>query len=335
MTKHDRWQLIEQALLKHPEGLRQIDLVKRLGSNRSTICRDILAMSTLYPIEEDDNRRLKISRTGYLSEVRLTMHELEALHLSARLFIKVMRFPFPYASGALRKLAEAQERVSRALASRIRDTAEEIDSFISESGMESYSKYIHIIEDLGLAISEARPVRISYYSRRRNKCSDYRVAPVTLEPYPEGMAVYLIAWDLSQEKNFFRTFKTERIKEMVLEDSSPDLYRNIPVKNLAAHFRDAWGIWRSDDSPITVRLLFSVNVADRVEETLWHTRQTVRRLDDGRLEWQANIAEPQEMYPWIRGWGPDVEVLEPSWLREKHLNDFRKGLSNYGQQDTV
>jgi CRISPR-associated endonuclease/helicase Cas3 len=39
-------------------------------------------------------------------------------------------------------------------------------------------------------------------------------------------------------------------------------------------------------------------------------------LEDGSLLWRAQVAEPLEMMPWIRGWGADVEVLEPENLRE-------------------
>ena len=38
-------------------------------------------------------------------------------------------------------------------------------------------------------------------------------------------------------------------------------------------------------------------------------------LEDGSLLWRALIAEPQEMMPWIRGWGADVEVIEPEEIR--------------------
>lgn len=78
-----------------------------------------MEMSIVYPVCEVHPGFFAMDRSGYLNEVKLTMHELEALHLSARLFLKLMRFPFPHAPGALRKLAEAQQRVSPALADRM------------------------------------------------------------------------------------------------------------------------------------------------------------------------------------------------------------------------
>lgn len=327
MTKQERWDLIERQLLDHPEGLRQIDLVKRLGSNKSTICRDIQEMSRTYPVYENEQGMLCLNRSGYLHTVKLTMHQLEALHLSARLFAKVMRFPFPHAAGALRKLADAQGRVSQMLADRIRETAEELDAFTVDGGVE-YEQYCTVIEQLGKAISEKRPVKLLHYSTNRKEDSSYYLAPVTLEPHPEGKAVHLVAWDLEANPRFFRTLKIERIRDIQLLKSDTDLYNTIPINEIQNLFKDAWSIWRNEKNEKVV-LQFSPAVASRVTETQWHRNQQLELQLDGSLLWSALIAQPKEMYPWIRGWGPDVQVIEPEWLRTRHREDFLRGSQLY------
>jgi CRISPR-associated endonuclease/helicase Cas3 len=42
------------------------------------------------------------------------------------------------------------------------------------------------------------------------------------------------------------------------------------------------------------------------------------------------VAEPQEMLPWIRGWGADVEVLEPEELRETLMGEAKVMAELYG-----
>jgi len=331
MTKHDRWDVIERLLLDHPEGLRQADLVRRTRASRSTISRDIMEMSLVYPVYEVRSGFFTMDKSGYLNEVKLTMHELEALHLSARLFLKLMRFPFPYASGALRKLADAQSRVSPALADRIRDTAEEIDGFIASTGEKRYMEYSRIIERLGIAISEMRPVSIFYFSKKSGEVKSYVVAPVTLEPYPDGRTVYLVGWSFHDSIPDFRTFKTERIRSLEIGSPEPALFHSIPTDILLTRFNNAWGIWTSNSGPVMVRLKFCRSVASRVTETLWHHSQKIMYLPDGCIEWSAKIDEPREMYPWIRGWGPDVVILEPIWLRDQHKADLSKGVHNYSE----
>ncbi len=44
----------------------------------------------------------------------------------------------------------------------------------------------------------------------------------------------------------------------------------------------------------------------------------------------AEVAEVQEMVPWIRGWGADVEVLVPVELRETLMGETKKMAEQYG-----
>jgi predicted DNA-binding transcriptional regulator YafY len=56
-----------------------------------------------------------------------------------------------------------------------------------------------------------------------------------------------------------------------------------------------------------------------VRETRWHPTEQVSVNDDGSLLWCALIAEPREMMPWVRGWGADVEVMEPIELKDEMI----------------
>ena len=58
----------------------------------------------------------------------------------------------------------------------------------------------------------------------------------------------------------------------------------------------------------------------------------IEEQPDGSLIWRAKVAEPQEMLPWIRGWGADVEVLEPEDLRERMVGEARRLAEAYGWQ---
>ncbi|NMC13604.1 MAG: WYL domain-containing protein, partial [Chloroflexi bacterium] len=79
-----------------------------------------------------------------------------------------------------------------------------------------------------------------------------------------------------------------------------------------------------------VELRFSKQVARRVLESRWHPSEKITEQKDGSLMWCASIAEPQEMLPWIRGWGADVEVLKPEQLRETLKNEVEKMAGLYG-----
>ena len=342
MPKSERLQQIEHLLLAHPEGLRRAEIARRLGVNRSTISRDVDALSHAVPITESDDARLRLDRRGYLTTIRLTMFELEALHLAARLFARVMKFPFPHASAALRKLADAQGRVSLRLADRIRETADEIERFPLRAAVTA-AQYRTVVEQLGTAITENRPVRVVYYARQRGRDAEYRLFPLTLEPHHEGRAVHLLAWELppphrgsaddgeptDTDAGGFRTLKIERIRAITLEEPAPAFLETIPQDEIAHRLARAWSIWTTEEQPEEVELRFSAAVADRVAETLWHGSQHLDAQPDGSVVWRGAVSAPREMYPWIRGWGPDVEVLAPQWLREEHRRDFERGVALY------
>ncbi len=126
-----------------------------------------------------------------------------------------------------------------------------------------------------------------------------------------GQTAHIIG--LREPPGKLRTLKIERIRAAQI---TYDTY-TIPTDfDPAALLRDAWGIWYSDAEPTEVVLRFHPRVTLRVKETRWHSSQRIEETPDGSLLWRARIAEPQEMLPWVRGWGADVEVLEPEGLRE-------------------
>lgn len=331
ISKKVRLSQLEYLLLQQTKGIKRAEIARRLGVHRATISRDIDLLSASLPIIEDEEGHLRIDKRGYLTNVSLTMFELEALHLSARLFSKVMKFPFPHAAGALRKLAEAQGKVSSTLADRIRDSAEEIE--LSTSCFpKTHGRYRGVIEKLGLAISEMRPVTLVHFSSRKGEDQSFTLLPVTLEPHPEGKAVHLVGWEHLSKKPFFRTLKVERINSIEMYDPSPAIFAEIPLEKIKSLFADAWSIWTKSGDPEEVVLRFFPAVAARVAETQWHASQKLTENPDGTLIWWGTIAEPREMYPWIRGWGPDVEVLCPEWLRQQHREDFQRGRDLYGEK---
>ena len=91
----------------------------------------------------------------------------------------------------------------------------------------------------------------------------------------------------------------------------------------------AWGVMYGEDLQ-TVTLRFAPGIAARrVKETVWHPSQKLRDLEDGRVEWSAQVGDWLEMLPWIRGWGADVEVVGPEELREALIGESRRLARQY------
>jgi predicted DNA-binding transcriptional regulator YafY len=151
-----------------------------------------------------------------------------------------------------------------------------------------------------------------HHSVHRNINCAYLFAVYIIVPYAVGQSIQVIG--RCRGEDHLRTLRVDRIVEAEL---TSETYRLPAGEEMTKTLTDAWGIWYSEAAPVQVVLRFSRQVAHRVRESVWHPSQQISELPEGKLLWRARISEPREMFPWIRGWGADVEVLEPSDLRQR------------------
>lgn len=305
-------------LLAHPEGLTQAEIARRLQVDRSTIHRDLPDLAMQCPIFEGDEGRLRLDRGASLIHLRLNLHEAAAVHMATRLLATRSDKQNPHAASALRKLGLALERLAPRISGHVLHSADRMD----HAARRHAPAYLQVLERLTLAWADERKVRIWHRHVDSGEVREYLLAPYFIEPYAVGQTAYVIGW--REPPGALRTLKIERIERA---EPTPHRYVMPPDFNAAAMFADAWGIWTSDSEPVEVVLRFHARVAHRVQETQWHPSERMEEQPDGSLLWRVRVAEPQEMVPWIRGWGGDVEVLAPGTLR----SDMRLEAARLGE----
>lgn len=313
--KLDKLNELEFLLLAHPEGLTKAEIARRLGVHRSTAAEYIDDLGRRVPIYEPSPDRYAINRDAYKVQVRLTMHESLALHLAARLLTTRTDKHNPHAASALRKLGAALEQLAPLISQHLYRSAEVLD----DASRRHDPVFVHVLETLTRAWSLRKKVHLTH-QMEDGKVFEYDFAPYFIEPYAVGRTLHVIGW--REPPGAIRTFKVERIRTVTLLENTR--YEIPPDFDPRATLKDAWGIWYTERAPEKVVLRFSRQVAPRVRETQWHHTEHVTEQSDGALLWEAHIAEWQEMLPWIRGWGADVEVLAPKELREELKNEARK-----------
>ncbi len=317
-TKAERLLQIEALLLTHQEGLTQAEVARRVGVSRSTIFRDLPSLPG--HVQENPKGRLSINRDAYLINVRFSLHEAMAVHLASRLLATRMDRQNPHAAAALRKLGFAMEQLAPCISKHLEQSADSMD----ESSQWQDPNYLRSLETLTRAWAEGRKVRVWHRKDKNTPVWQYTFSPYYIEPNAIGQSTYVIGFREPPEA--LRTFKIERIERVELLDEGYPVPADFRPDEL---FSDAWGIWYTGAPPIEVVLRFSPRVAQRIRETRWHRSEQVAEQEDGSLLWRAHIAEPLEMMPWIRGWGADVEVLEPLSLREQLGGEARMLLQIY------
>jgi CRISPR-associated endonuclease/helicase Cas3 len=174
------------------------------------------------------------------------------------------------------------------------------------------SDYQRVLEKLTEAWARGTKVQVWYRPLNARKAFQHTFAPYFLEPSAIGYSTYAIG--RAEPPGELRTRKLERIERIVSTDEPFDIPADFDPNALLA---GAWGIWFDEnDQPTTVKLRFTGSQAlRRMSETIWHPSERKEQDSEGRLIWTAEIDEPHEMLPWIRGWGADCAVLEPEGLR--------------------
>ncbi|MFZ2486485.1 MAG: CRISPR-associated helicase Cas3' [Anaerolineae bacterium] len=296
---------------------------ERLGTDRTNIyrIRRIMVDELHIPIEEDPDQRghYFIPQHHSIMHIPLSREQAAVLYLAGRRMQQQTRVSQEAVATALEKLARP---LPGALAERLVSAAQIVlNQEQDERQQQIFSTLVH-------CWLNRYPVHISHrvlHGRTRH----YLIKPYLLEPAVWGDGIYLIGH--SDYHGKLATFKTARIEKAVQAIGDPF---EVPTDfNIDELLKYAWGIWHADEEPHTVTLRFNAQVAPRVMESIWHPQQTITQMEDKGVIWQAPIAEWREMLPWTRGWGADVEVLEPRELREEVAGGVKRMMRLYGLAD--
>jgi predicted DNA-binding transcriptional regulator YafY len=283
------------------------EMAERVGvDSRTTIYKDRqLLTEEGVPFEEVERGRWRIDRKKYLSNLRVNVHQAAQLYLMARRLARQTRRPNPHVVSVLKSLALI---LHQPLMDRLHQSAD----FIPQAADES--EQTAVLEKLVACWVEQRKVRFRYRGLHARQPTVHLVSPYLLEPSLLGEGIYLVGY--SETMNKIVPFKIDRIEKAA--DTSQPI---IPPESFdeTEFIRNVWSIWDGEGELVTVKLRFRGETAvRRVQETIWHPNQAEPELlPNGDLIWTAQVAEWREMLPWIRGWGAQVEVLEPSTLRRE------------------
>ncbi|MCB0138684.1 MAG: CRISPR-associated helicase Cas3' [Caldilineaceae bacterium] len=172
------------------------------------------------------------------------------------------------------------------------------------------------------------PVRI-YHTKLHGARRDYVVHPYHIEPSMWNDGNYLIGYSEYHDK--IARFKIARIDKVA---KSTGKFREATDFDVHHFLEHAWGIWSTEEEPVTVRLRFSKWAIPRLTETVWPNATLADPAADGSRIWEMPVAEWREMLPWVRSWGSDVEVLEPVELREVMKAEVKRLLKRYAIHGT-
>lgn len=319
MNRSIRLVHLQRLLYSNPTGYRSSELARLCGVNQRTINRDLQDLQDepfRLPLVLEDGWRWRLveGHRYTLPPISFSLQEAAALYLAARLLHKVSDEPNPYIGRALRILADVLPG----------EVGQWIQEMIGQRLGEAESTFARVFEVITLGWATGRKVRIRHQSAGSDNVHEYILSPYVIEPSSVGYAAYVIG-----HATFFdavRTFKLERIQEAELLDETFPIPEDFHGLSLLG---SAWGVMYGEETTEVV-LRFSPDVARRVRESVWHESQRLEDCDDGGCIMRLQVAHTLEMKPWIRGWGPDCEVLAPEELRREVAEEMRMAVEVYG-----
>lgn len=318
LSRAERLHAVEETLYNAPpDGLRMVEVAQRCGVDRTTIWKDIRALSENGVPVWGEAGRYGILRERYVTSVRLNLHEATALFLAARLLTRYSDTNHPHVARAIEKLAAAmpkdvmQRHMCRA-ADVVRTRRE-------------WPELVHNLERLTEAWAERRRVRLWQKPRDGKPAHERLFDPYFLEPSGVGYSLYVIGWD--HYRDDLRTFRIERLERVELTDE-----HYVPREDFDPYqyLHGAWGVNWGTGEEVEVRLQFSPGrVTERVKESEWHISQRIEDLPDGSCILSVRVGSTLEMKPFIRQWGADCVVLAPAQLRQELAEEMRRAAGNY------
>ncbi len=171
------------------------------------------------------------------------------------------------------------------------------------------------------ATLEQRRLRITYYSRKRNKTGARNISPQRLSRYRDNW--YLDAW--CHERRALRSFSLDCITEAKILETPCTKIDEAPLNK---HYATSFGIFAGQPTHMA-HLLFTPFRARWVKDECWHPQQKHRWHDDGSYELMLPYRDDRELIMEICKYATDVEVLEPLELRQKVAKILQQAALQY------
>jgi len=316
--EYKRLELFYQLLVHYLDRpYSDVEVGDLLGTSRGNVWRIRKIIKTLeIPLEEslEQAGKYSIRKDFQMRYIHFSPAEMASLYLAARRLQQQTKTSQEHVSLALKKLANAMHKPFAESLIKAAGTVKE---------QEQDNQQEQVFSDLVTGWLDKTPVRIFHHVLHGAR-RDYVVHPYHIEPSPWGDGNYLIGYSEHHKK--IARFKIARIEKVV---QAPGAYREPDEFDVQTFLKHAWGIWSTDEAPVTVRLRFNKWALPRLTESNWPQAMLHPPAEDGSCVWEVQVAEWREMFSWVKGWGSNVTILEPGDMVEEMKREVRRWVRKY------
>lgn len=322
---------IPLLLLERPRS--QQELAAEFAVDGVTIRRDITQLSRFYAISaERHGREISYHFSGnyQFKQPNFTAAELATLLLAQQSIVATgaNTFGTPFA-GYGRTLLE---KVRAALPSSLREYLDALANIFGTAAIpaKDFTPHAETIDRLTKAAAARRRVRLRYQSLNSREINEREFDPYAVYFDPDGATLKTIGFDhRRREIRLFSIDHIERLTEINIEFTRP------PDFDLQSYL-SANCFNGIHDAPLTVRLkAYDVTARVFAERQFHPSQRIVERTpptpsSDETTTIEMTVARGRGLERFILSWMPQVEVLDPPELRERIVDDLRRGSARNG-----
>jgi predicted DNA-binding transcriptional regulator YafY len=315
-------------LLLVERAYSQKELATLFNVDTKTIRRNINVLSSHYPItEERCGRELYYHSYGsqtYKSP-QFTPIELATLLLAqesiAATGLTTIGSPFStYAQSLLLK-------VRASLPEFIRNKLDAMSKILGSASVpaKDFAPQATIIDQLVHAALECRRVRLKYHTLGTNLITERIVEPYAVYFDPDGATLKLVGFD--HHRKGIRPFSIDHIRS--LHETTEGFTK--PADFDLHEFLSENCFNGIHGEPVTVRLRAYDITARIFAERMFHRSQRIieKTIDPETITIEMRVAGGRGLLRFILSWGPGVEVLNPTSVRNEVIDSYNQTIERY------
>ncbi len=327
--------LVRIPLLLAERARSQQELADEFGVDGVTIRRNMTELSLHYYIVDEKRGREVWYQFGDGYQFRapnFTAGELATLLLAQQSIAATgtSTFGTPFAGYGRTLLA----KVRAALPPSLREYLDALANVFGTSAIpaKDYSPHAEKIDELTKAASTCRRIRMGYQSLNSAEVKEREFDPYAVYFDPDGATIKTIGHD--HNSNEIRAFSIDHIHRI---DETSDIFSRPPDFTLQDYLT-TYCFNGIHGEPMTVRLRAYGVTAQIFAERQFHpsqkpidrTPKTDQSEETTTIE--MSVARGRGLERFILSWMPQIEVVEPSELRQLIVKLLRQGLERNGDE---
>jgi predicted DNA-binding transcriptional regulator YafY len=327
-TQHRRLDRLRELLERHPRGLSLYDLAGALKVSPRTMrryLREVGRESDLEPVRANSGGAVlwRLSASELPRKVELRRTQAYAL-LAARRLFEPMRGSalFDEIDMATQRLLAVAQRPGRGPNAGIADAKLEERFLYLPFAPKNYGEKTEELDDLFQAVSDLRPLTLSY--RSATKATEERIA---IHPYALVLhrdSIYCVGRHVG--KGEVRTFVLDRMRDTQCAVTERfDLPEGFRIDD---YFQGELGVWRSEARNRVV-IDFDAQGASYVRMRRVHGTQKLSAIAGGGVRLTMTVGDLRPVVSWVLEWGGRARVVEPPELVESVRNELAHALRAY------